>query len=36
MPVILAEWEVEIRRIVGQVQPGQKKVLPDPIAVEKN
>jgi hypothetical protein len=34
MPVILATWEAEIRKIAVQCQPGQKS-LQDPISTNK-
>jgi hypothetical protein len=33
--VIPATWEIEIRRITVQGQPGQKKVSEDPIPTNK-
>jgi hypothetical protein len=34
MPAILGTWEVEVRRVLIQAQPGQKS-LQEPISTEK-
>jgi hypothetical protein len=37
MPIILASWEAEIRRIAVQDQPEQKKLMrPPPILISKS